>query len=164
MLSKKMEKALNDQLNAELYSGYIYLSMAAYFDSIYLSGCATWMRVQAKEELTHAMKFFDHINERGGRVTLTAVGEPPAKWAAPLAAFDAAYKHECKVTGLIHKLVELADAEKDHASRAFLQWFVNEQVEEEASTDEIVQKLTMIGDSKNGLLMLDHQLSKRGSE
>jgi ferritin len=137
MVKKKIEAALNKQLNAELYSSYLYLSMSAYFQSINLPGFANWMRVQTQEELVHAMKFYDFINERGGRVMLQKIDSPPTKWASPLNVFESAYKHEQKVTGLINDLVNLAVGEKDHATNIFLQWFVTEQVEEEASADEV---------------------------
>ena len=161
MLSKKMQDALNGQVNAELYSAYLYMSMSAYFESINLRGFANWMRVQALEEMTHAEKFYNHIIDRGGRATLTAIKAPPIKWASPLAAFQAVYKHEQKVTGLINDLVNLANTQKDHAASISLQWFVTEQVEEEASADEFVQKLKMVGDSTQGLLMLDGELAGR---
>jgi ferritin len=119
------------------------------------------MQLQAKEEVGHALKFFKHIFERGGRVTLTPIAAPPAKWDSAQAAFEATYKHECLVTSLINKLVDLAAAENDHASAVFLQWFVNEQVEEEANASEILHQLKMIGDSKQGLFMLDRHLAQR---
>ena len=161
MLGKKMQDALNGQINAELYSSYLYLSMAAYFESINLRGFAGWMRVQAQEETAHAMKFYAFVVERGGRVALKAIAAPPGEWSSPLAAFQAAHEHEQKVTAMIHKLVDLAEGQKDHATRSFLQWFVDEQVEEEANADEIVQKLTMIKDAPQGLLMLDSVLGQR---
>jgi ferritin len=161
MIGKKIEDAFNGQLNAELYSGYLYLSMSAYFQSINLEGFAHWMRVQAKEEQAHAMRFFDHIVERMGRVSLGAVEKPPAEWKSPLAAFEDASKHEQKVTGMIHDLLGLAAKESDPAAHAFLQWFVTEQVEEEANADRIVQQLKMIADAPQGLIMLDRALSER---
>jgi ferritin len=163
MLSKKMETALNKQINAELYSGYMYLAMSSYFETVNLPGFAAWLKAQAGEELGHAMKLFGYVVERRGTVALDAVDKPPSKWASPLKAFEDVYKHEVKVTGLINKLAELAAAEKDHATGVFLQWFINEQVEEEASADAIVQKLGMIKESSGGLLMLDHHLGKRGA-
>jgi ferritin len=161
MLSKKMEKALNEQINAELYSAYIYLSMAAWFESQNLSGFATWMKVQNREETGHAMKLFGFVAERRGRVTLMAVEEPAKEWKSPLAVFEATLEHEKHITGRIGDLVNQAIAEKDHATNAFLQWFVNEQVEEEAAADSIVQKLKMAEKSAGALLMLDHELGKR---
>ncbi len=161
MLNPKIEDAFNGQLNAELYSSYLYLSMSAYFESQNLAGMANWMRVQAQEELGHAMKFFDFINERGGRVTLTQLEAPKTQWAYPLDAFQDAYEHECKVTGLINGLVDLAIGEKDHAANTFLQWFVTEQVEEESSVQTVVDKLKMIGDSGGAVFMLDGELGQR---
>jgi len=161
MLSQKVQEELNKQLNAELYSSYLYLSMSAYFQSLNLGGFANWMRVQAQEELVHAMKFYDFVNERDGRVTLHPVGGPPSEWASPLAAFEHVYQHEQKVTGLINGLVNLAIGERDHATNIFLQWFVTEQVEEEASANEVVQRLKLLGDDKSGLFMLDRELGQR---
>jgi len=153
-MNSKLEKALNEQLNAELYSAYLYLSMSTYFESLNFSGFANWMRVQAKEETEHAMKFYSYIFERDGQVTLTAIDAPPTSWKSPLDAFENAYQHEVKVSGLIHDLVFLARSEKDIPTENFLQWFVEEQVEEEASTLGVVQKLKPIKDSANGLFML----------
>ncbi len=161
MVEEKIQAALNKQLNAELYSSYLYLSMSAYFQSINLPGFANWMRVQAQEELVHAMKFYDFVNERGGRVALQPVEGPPTEWSSPLDAFENAYKHEQKVTGLINDLVNLALGERDHATNIFLQWFVTEQVEEEASADEVVQRLRLMGDDGGGLFMLDREMGQR---
>jgi ferritin len=161
MLDEKMQTALNKQMTAELYSSYLYLAMSAYFQSISLPGFANWMRIQAQEELVHAMKFYDFINERGGRVILQPVEGPPTEWSSPLDVFENTYKHEQKVTGLINDLVNLAVKEGDHATNIFLQWFVTEQVEEEASADEVVQKLKLMGDAKGGLFMLDREMGQR---
>ena len=161
MISKKMEKALNAQVNAELYSAYLYLSMESYFKSLNLNGFANWMRVQTQEEVLHAMKIYDFINERGGRALLKGIEGPPTEWNSPLAIFEAAYAHEQKVTGLINDLVDLAIKEKDHATNSFLQWFVNEQVEEEASADAIVQQLKIMEDAPGGMFMLDRELGLR---
>jgi len=161
MLSKKMLAALNKQINAELYSSYLYLSMGAYVKSLGLDGFENWFRVQAQEELAHAMKFFDYVNERGGRVTLTAIDGPPVTWKSPLAVFEATLKHEQHVTDLINKLVDLAADESDHASSIMLQWFVSEQVEEEASADAVRQKLALVGDRGNALYMIDRELAAR---
>lgn len=161
MISKKMEDALNEQVNAEIYSAYLYLSMESYFKSQNLNGFANWMRIQTQEEVLHAMKIYDFINERGGRVTLKAIEGPPTEWDSALAVFQAAYGHEQKVTGLINDLVDLAIKEKDHATNSFLQWFVNEQVEEEASADEIVQQLKMMENAPGGMFMLDRELGQR---
>ena len=161
MLSEKMEAALNEQINAEMYSAYLYLSMASYFQSLSLGGFAAWMRVQAQEEMVHAMKIYDFVNERGGRVILKAVEAPQTEWDSPLAAFEGVYLHEQKVTGLINDLVELALEEHDHATNIFLQWFVTEQVEEEDSANGVVQKIKLMGDARGGLFMLDRELGQR---
>ncbi len=161
MISHQIQDAFNDQLNAELYSAYLYLSMSAYFESMNLKGFANWMRTQAQEEMLHAMKFYSFINDRGGRVVLSAIDGPPVKWDSPLAAFEDAYRHEQKVTGLINNLVDLAMQEKDHSAGAFLQWFVTEQVEEEASADAVVQKLKLAGGQGAALFMIDAELATR---
>jgi ferritin len=161
MLKQKLENAINKQINAELWSAYLYLSMSAYFESINLGGFASWMRVQAQEEVNHAMKFYNHVVERRGRVTVSAITSPPTSWKSPLHAFEEAFKHEQKVTGLIDDLANMAAAEKDHAMSSMLKWFIDEQVEEELSTDTIVQKLKMIGTNTGGLFMLNHELGER---
>lgn len=161
MIDTKMQAALNEQLNAEYYSSYLYLSMAAYFDSLNLKGFSSWMRVQSQEEHAHSLKFFDYINERGGRVSLSAIEGPPTEWESPLAVFEATAAHEAKVTGLVNKLVDLAIELSDHASNNFLQWFVAEQVEEEASVDEVVQQLKLIGNDTHALFMIDRELGAR---
>ena len=161
MIGKKMQGALNEQINAELYSAYLYLSMVAYFESVNLPGFANWMRAQTQEEVMHAMKIYDYVNERGGRVILKSIGEPQTEWESLLDAFEAAYEHEKKVTGLINGLVNLAIEEKDHAANMFLQWFVNEQVEEESSADAIVQKLKLMANAPGGMYMLDNEMGQR---
>jgi ferritin len=161
MIKKSMENALNEQINEEMYSSYLYLSMAAHFESKNLPGFAGWMRVQAKEENFHAMKFFDYIVNRGGRVILKKINAPDTEWKTPMAAFEAAYKHEQHITGCINKLVDLSIKEKDHATGNLLQWYVDEQVEEEDNADRIVQKLKMIGDNPGMLFMLDRELGQR---
>lgn len=161
MISDKMQEAFNKQINAEFYSSYLYLSMSAYFESINLPGFANWMRCQAQEELVHAMKFYNFMNDRGGRVALASVEGPPVNWESPLLAFQDAYAHEQKVTALINSLVDLATTEKDHASTPFLQWFVTEQVEEESSADKVVQQLRLAGDKGSGLFMIDRELGTR---
>jgi ferritin len=156
-----MEKALNDQLNEELFSAYLYLSMSAHFSSINLNGMAGRMRIQAQEEMTHAMKFYDHIIERDGAVQLKQIKSPQASWKSTLDAFQAAYKHEQHISDRINKLVTQALGEDDHATNNFLQWFVAEQVEEEASALEIVDQLKLIGKDTSTLFMLDRELGSR---
>jgi ferritin len=161
MLSEKMQEALNKQLNAELYSAYLYLSMAAYYYSINLNGFANWMKVQNQEETMHAMKFYQFINDRGGMIWLDAIAQPPTTWSTPLEVFEETLKHEEKVTGLINNLVDLAMTERDHATNAFLQWFITEQVEEEASANEVIQTLKLAGNDPHALFMLDRELGTR---
>jgi len=161
MLSKKMQDALNGQINAELYSAYLYASMSAHFESVNLRGFANWMRVQTQEEMMHAYKFYNYVNERGGRVVLQAIDAPPHEWDSPLAVFEAVHVHEQKVTGLINDLVNLAVSESDHATNNFLQWFVSEQIEEEASAHDVVQKLNLVGEESSGLFMLDREMGLR---
>jgi ferritin len=163
MLSTTMEKALNEQIREEYYSSYLYLAMSAYFESLDLRGMARWMRTQAQEEHGHAMKLFDHVFERGGTVALAAIDAPQATWASPAAAFAAALGHERHITGCIHKLVEAASAEHDHGTVNFLQWFVKEQVEEEATVEPITRRLEKIGDHMVGLLFTDRELGSRGA-
>lgn len=161
-LSKKMQDALNEQITEELASAYIYLSMAAYCESSNLRGFAHWMRMQTQEEMEHAMKFYGYIHDRGGRVILKAIAEPPAEFAGPTDVFEKTLAHEQHITGCIHKLYALAQAENDYASAGILQWFVDEQVEEESNATEILEFLRMIGDKGQGLMMLDRQLAARG--
>lgn len=162
MISKKMEKALNEQINAEMYSAYLYLAMAAYFEAENLPGFANWMKIQTQEETAHAMKFFHFINERRGRVVLKAIDQPAKEWKSPLAAFEASFEHEQMITGRIDDLVNLALEEKDHATNAFLQWFVTEQVEEETSVDTIIQMLKMAEKAPGAVFMIDRELGRRG--
>jgi ferritin len=164
MISDKMAEALNLQMNREFFNARLYLSMSAYFESLNLTGAAHWMQLQAQEETGHAMRLYHHLLERGARVVVSALEAPPADWDSPLAAFEAAYEHECKVSREFDEHLALAEAEKDNATVIFLQWFITEQVEEEASADAIVQKLKMIGDHKGGLFMLDRALGQRGGE
>ena len=161
MLTEKMQSALNGQLNAELYSSYLYLSMNAYFKSVNLDGFANWMYYQAQEELEHAMKFYDYVLQRGGKVQLQEIEAPPTEWGSPLAVFEATLEHEQKVTGLINGLVDIAHEEHDHATNIFLQWFVSEQVEEEESVGGVLEQLKLMGDAKGGLFMIDRELAKR---
>jgi len=160
-MNSKIQKAFNEQLNAELFASYLYLSMAAYFEDQNLKGMAHWMHAQAQEEHMHAMKFFRFINECGGRVILKEIEAPKTEWSSSLDAFEHTCKHERQVTGMINDLVDLALAEKDHAANGFLQWFVTEQVEEEATAQEIRDKLKMIGDTPVAIFMIDQELGKR---
>ena len=161
MIPKKMEAAFSEQVKFELESAYIYLAMAAYFDAEGFPGMGQWMRAQVQEEVTHAMRFYQHIVERGGHVKLHPLAMPPQDWKSPLAAFEAAYEHEQFITGKIDGLVKLAQAEGDHGSSTMLQWFVDEQVEEEASSSKIVQDLKLVGNDGRGILMLDRELGSR---
>ena len=161
MMSKKMAKTINDQINAEYYSAFLYLSMAAQFEDMDLPGFANWMRVQTLEEEGHAMRFFDHMVDRGERVELKAIAAPPTKWKSPLEIFEAAYEHEKKVTAMITNLAKIATTENDFASRQMLDWFIFEQVEEEDNTSTIAAKLRRIGSSSEGLYMLDNELAQR---
>ena len=161
MISKKMQKALNDQINAELYSSYIYLAMSAYFESQNWNGFAAWMAKQSMEEYGHAMKIYKYVTEVEGRVILEAIEKPKSDWKSPLEVFDAAYKHEIYITNRINDLTNLAVTEKDHATNIFLHWFVTEQVEEVATVSQIVNKFKMVGDNKSALYMLDKELGSR---
>ncbi|NQU05804.1 MAG: ferritin [Calditrichaeota bacterium] len=161
MLKEKMEAALNAQLNAEIYSAYLYTSMAAWFDAKNLTGFANWMMIQTQEELSHAQKFYNYINERGGRVIMEAIAKPETEWKSTLDVFEFTLKHEEKVTSLINDLVEVSRDEKDNATYNFLQWFVSEQVEEESSVDTVIQKLKLIGDFGPGTFMIDQELANR---
>lgn len=163
-MNERIEKAFNEQINEELFSSYIYLAMAAHFESMNLEGFANWMRHQAQEEVDHAMRFYTHINRRGGRVVLKAIGEPPVDFGTPLDAFQKALEHEQHITGTINALYEMAVEEKDYPAQMELQWFIDEQVEEEENTGNIVELLKLAGDNKGALLMLDRELSKRSGE
>ncbi len=161
-MNKNIEKAFNAHLNAEFYSSYLYLSMASYFVAQNLEGMAAWMRVQADEERMHGMKFLDFIFDRNSRVVLEQIDKPKTDWSSPLEAFKDALAHEQQVSQKINELVDLAVRENDHAANTFLQWFVTEQVEEEATVQAIVGKLELIQDNGLGLLMIDQQLGQRG--
>ncbi|MEW5877910.1 ferritin [Thermoanaerobaculum aquaticum] len=163
-LNGEMEKALNEQLYEEMGSFYLYLAMAADFAAKQLPGMAKWMEVQAQEEMGHAMKFYRHILERGGKVSLKALPQPQGSWDSPLAAFTAALAHEQHITSRIHALVGLARQLKDYPTEAFLQWFVTEQVEEEAQLEPIIHRLKLVGDHAPALFMLDRELAAREAE
>ena len=160
-IGKKMQDAINKQINAELYSAYLYLSMSANFEDQNLKGMANWMKVQAMEEMTHANKLYAYLIERGAKVELEAIEKPPKEWKTPIEAFQAGYEHEQKVTAMIDNLVDIADQEKDRATASMLRWFVDEQVEEESNAEEIVQKLKMIDEAPGALFMIDKELGTR---
>jgi ferritin len=161
MIGEKMQKAFSRQINAELYSAYLYQSMNAWCQEKGLEGFANWMQAQVLEEIYHAMKMYGYVFERGGLVTLDGIERPPAEWESPLAVAENILAHERKVTGLIYDLVDLAASEKDHASSSFLGWFVEEQVEEEATAEQLVGKLRLAGDQAGNLFMVDKELATR---
>ncbi|MDZ7392028.1 MAG: ferritin [candidate division KSB1 bacterium] len=161
MVSKKMEEALNRQVNREMYSAYLYLSMAAFSEHIGLKGFAHWFEAQAKEEMGHAMRFYRYVFDQGAKVTLEAIEKPPADFGSAQAMFEKTLEHEKAVTKMITDLMELAVAEKDHATQVFLHWFISEQVEEEAHAAEILGKLKFVGEHPNGLFMIDRELGAR---
>lgn len=162
MISKNLLNAFTSQIQKEFYSAYLYLSMSAYFENKNMPGFAQWLRVQFKEEQEHALKFLHYIQERGGKVVLQAIAQPPSDWKSNLAVFEEVLKHEQGITASIHKLYELALAEKDYAAQILLQWFINEQVEEEKNASDIIAQIQMIEAHDTAVLMLDHQLGKRG--
>ena len=161
MLSERITEALNKQINNEIYSAYLYLSMSAHSTFIGLKGFANWFMVQYQEEMVHAMKIYDYINAQGGQVKLMAVAQPPTEFGSPLEMFEKTLEHEKFVTKCFNDLVDLAIEEKDHASNIFLQWFVTEQIEEEANDNEIISKLKLVGKEGNGLFMIDKELAAR---
>jgi ferritin len=161
MINPRIEKEFNDQIKYEIASAYLYLSMAAWFDNVGWDGMGSWMKVQAQEEMVHAMKFYDNIKDREGKVMLQALEQPQTEWASPLEAFKEAYKHEQFVTSRIQTLAKVATEENDYISRPLIDWFLNEQIEEEASTSKIAQQLERIGSSTEGLTMLDRELGAR---
>jgi len=163
-MNERIEAAFNEQINEELFSSYVYLALAAHFEAKSLEGFANWMKHQAQEEVEHAMRLFDHINRRGGRVVLKAISEPPAEFGSPLAGFEKALAHEQHITGCIYRLYELAKEENDYPAQMELQWFIDEQVEEEESTGRVVEQLKMAGDNQSALLMLDRELGQRAPE
>jgi ferritin len=161
MIKKSVEKALNEQITREIYSSLLYLSMAGYYTNKNLSGFANWMFIQAKEEMDHAMKFFNYLLERGGETKIGAIESPKSSWKTPLEAFEAALKHEQYISASINNLADIAIKEKDHATNNLVQWFITEQVEEEANVDEIVNKLKMMEGFAGGLIMMDAELKTR---
>jgi len=161
MLSEKMADALNGQVNKEMYSAYLYMSMSAYSTYTGLKGFANWFMVQYQEEMTHAMKIYDYLNAQGAQVKLAAIAQPPTEFVSPLDMFEKTLEHEKFVTKSINELVDLAIQENDHATNIFLQWFVTEQIEEEGNDTEIISELKLIGEDGRGLLMLDRELAQR---
>ncbi len=161
MINSKVEAALNEQINAEFWSAYLYLSMANYFNSIGLSGFANWMEVQFEEEVFHARKFMSYLNERGGRVLLKPIEEVQTEWEGTLNVFEDTLAHEEKVTSLVNNLMDIAIKEGDHATKSFLQWFIDEQVEEEANVSEILDSLRLINGEGHGLFMMDKEMKAR---
>lgn len=164
MLDKEISEALSRQVNEELFSAYLYLALVDYFAGQGLPGCAQWMRMQHQEEMGHAWRIIDYVHERGGRVRLHTIKEPKGSWASPLEAFESSYKHECHISSCIHDLYALAQKKGDYPTQMFLQWFVQEQVEEEASVAQVVQMFTRAGKDPAALLWLDAELGKRKSE
>jgi len=161
MINKKVTDALNEQINAEMWSAYLYLSMSAYFQSNNLAGFANWMRIQYQEEMSHALKFFDYVTERGGKVELKPIAEVKTEWKNAIEVFKETLVHEQKVTSLINNLVNIAIEEKDHASNNFLQWYVSEQVEEESNVDKLLGELILVDGNGHGMLLLDRELATR---
>ncbi|MDD3293581.1 MAG: ferritin [Geobacteraceae bacterium] len=161
MINKEMVQALNKQLNNEIYSAYLYLSMSSFTTFIGLKGTANWFMVQYQEEMTHAMKFYDYINSQGEHAQLDAIAAPPAEFGTLLSMFEQTLKHEQFITRCINDLMDQAVKEKDHATQIFLQWFVTEQIEEEGNDNDIIAKLRLVGDSAHGLMMVDRDLAAR---
>jgi ferritin len=163
MLSKTIQSALNDQIKHEFFASYLYLAMSAHFETINLPGFARWMRAQSDEERDHAMKFFDYINDREGSVELQAIDQPPGEFQSPLDVFQQSLEHERRVSALIHRIYELAVRENDYPTQTFLQWFIDEQVEEEKNASQVVEQLKLTGGNSAALLMLDREMAARGS-
>ena len=161
MIKEKILKILNKQINEELYSSYLYLSMSTYFSSLNYDGFAKWMRLQSQEENEHGMKIYDYILQRDGKVVLSKIETPKALWKSPLEVFQETLKPEQHISACINNIVDVATQEKDHATTQFFQWFVAEQVEEEANASNILEKMKMVGDNKSGLFMLDRELGHR---
>lgn len=160
-MKEELRKKFNEQIVNELYSAYLYLSMSAYFENLNLTGFSKWLRIQAKEEVEHAMKFFDHLLDRNEKVELGEIPAPPSEWESPLKAFKDAYNHERKITSLIYEIIEMAKDCKDHAAFEMLQWFAKEQVEEEKITSDVVGRLELAGNNPSAILLLDVEMGKR---
>ena len=163
-LSAKLQDAINKHINAEFYSAYLYLSMAAYFEATNLRGFAHWMRVQHDEEVAHALKLFDFVNDRNGRVALQSISQPPIDFTSALEVMQHTLKHERQVTSMIDQLYNLAHSEKDNATHVLLEWFFEEQVEEEKAVSDLIEQLKLVGDDGTGMLMLDARLGERGPD
>jgi ferritin len=161
MINTRLEDVINNQINAELYSAYLYLSMSAYFESINLPGFANWMKIQFVEEQFHGLKFLNYVVSRGGRVKLEAIEKPQIEWNNPLEVFEHTLEHEKHVTALLNNIAEVAEIEKDRATRNLMVWFIDEQVEEEGNAEKIINELKMIGGEGHGLLMLDREFATR---
>lgn len=161
MLKPKVKQAINDQINAEIWSAYMYLSMSTYFTTQGLTGFANWMRIQWQEEISHAMKFFDYMVERGEQPVLKPIAAVPNKWKSPLNVMQETLKHEQHVTALVNNIMDLAIEEKDHATKSMLQWFIDEQVEEEANAQAIIDDLKLVDGNGHGMLLLDRELKTR---
>lgn len=161
MISEKMQDALNEQVNKEFFSAYMYLGMSAYCNGLGLPGFSHWMRMQYEEESLHVTKMYDYILDQGGTIHLKTIEEPPKEYGTPIEIFETTLEHEQFVTKSIHELMDLAVEERDYASQGFLQWYVGEQVEEEANVNDILAPLRMVGEDKGGLMMIDQQLSQR---
>jgi ferritin len=164
MIKQKVLDALNKQLNHELYASYLYLAMSAHFETASLTGFSAWMRAQSIEEYQHAMKIFDFIHQVDGKVELMKIEAPKLEWTSPQQVFQDVYDHEKSVTASIYDIVDLANAQRDHATTTFLQWFVNEQVEEESTALHVLDRINLIGDNKNGLILLDHELGGKAGK
>jgi ferritin len=161
MISEKMQDALNEQVNKEFYSAYLYLAMSAHCNTIGLPGFSNWMRQQYEEEILHVTKMYDYILDQGGRIELKQIDEPPKEFGTPLEIFEETLTHEQFVTGCINELMGMAVDSRDYATQTFLQWYVTEQVEEEANVGDILAPLRMVGEDKSGLMMIDQQLAQR---
>ena len=164
MLSEKLQSAMNDQIRKEFYSSYLYLAMAAHFEAANLPGFAHWMKAQSEEETEHGMKFYEFINDRGGRVKLQAIDQPPVEFGTPVEIFKVVVNHEEQVTASIHKLYALAQAENDYPTQVMLHWFIDEQVEEEKNANSILEMLKLAGDQGAALLMADRALGARAGD
>lgn len=161
MISKQMTAAINKQINAEIYSAYLYISMSSYSTLKGLKGTANWLFIQAQEEMTHALRMYQYVNSQGGHAVMSAIDQPPSEFESLKKIFEDTLEHEKKVTAMINDLMNLAVKEKDHATEVFLQWFVNEQVEEEENANDVLARVNLAGEQGNGLFMVDNELAAR---